>query len=326
MGCKARCVFCDQRVFSRPAMPEDIPALVENFLARCSSPSSRRRVLAFYGGTFTGIEADLLRRYLDVTRDLVEKGVVHAAKASTRPDMVDEEKLGLLVDSGFEELEIGCQSLDDPVLEASGRGHTVKDVVEACRLVRGFGLRLGIQLMPGLPSEDLASFVTTVKRSAALKPHAARIYPTVVMAGTRLEGLYRTGAYTPLTLGQAVRMTLYAVAVLERQGCTILRMGLPDPGAQNVVAGPYHPSLGFLVRSEAYRLMAGLALSRHGGGARLVVNPRSLCELLGPGRANARELTFAYGCDDTLPVGTLRVEAGTDRACIQLQDILEYIL
>ncbi len=326
LGCRARCVFCDQRRFSEPVAPRDIEPLAASFLAGCFEPAARRRVLAFYGGSFTGIEPGLLNRYLAVAKDLVERGVVHAAKASTRPDMVSEEVLDLLSRSGFEELEIGCQSFDDSVLDLSGRCHSASDNEMACRLVKASGLRLGIQLMPGLPGEDMASFRRTVERACALRPDTARIYPTVVLSGTALELSYRKGAYEPLDLQEAVRRTLYAAASLEVSGATILRMGLPQSMGLGLVAGPFHPGFGFLVRSEAYRIMAGFAMGRFGGGARLVVSPRHASELLGPGRATLKELTFSYAYDDTIPRGVLRVEAGADTACIQLRDIIDYIL
>ncbi|HPC46527.1 MAG TPA: radical SAM protein [Deltaproteobacteria bacterium] len=326
LGCPGRCVFCNQAAFSTPVEPAGVRPVVERFLAGCARADTRRRVVAFFGGTFTALGPRLLDGYLAETRRLVEDGIVHAAKASTRPDAVDPAVLDRLAGSGFDELEIGVQSFDDRVLDASGRGHTAADAVRASRVVRSAGLRLGIQLMPGLPGEDPASFRRTVGTAASLRPDTARIYPTVVLAGTQLEALYRSGEYTPLSLGEAVKRSLYAMARLEGGGCTILRMGLPQAGGLDVVAGPFHPAFGFLVRSEAYRIMAASAVDMFGPGCRLTVNPKSLCELIGHGRGTVENLTFAYDCDDTVPWGEVRVRAGDKGACIQLKDILEYIL
>lgn len=326
MGCPARCVFCDQSMFSRPIRPQEIPSLVAGFLSGCRHAAARRRILAFYGGTFTSIDRGLLDEYLAVTRLLVEEGVVHSAKASTRPDAVDENVLDRLASSCFEELELGIQSFDDVVLDLSARGYTSAQAMDACRAVRASGLRLGIQLMPGLVGEDVVSFKTTVGKAASLAPDTARIYPTVVLAGTRLEDMFRLGAYTPLTLEEALRRTLYALIRLEGGGCTVLRMGLAPSQDLKVVAGPFHPAFGFLVRAEAYRLMATLAVERHGRGCTLVVNPRSACELVGYGRKTMQELTFAFECDDSVGRGEVWVKSGMTRSCIKHEDILEYIL
>ncbi len=325
LGCPHRCVFCDQGQFSAPAAPQDVPRLVHDFLSQCSRAPERRRIVAFFGGSFTGIDGDAFQGYLAVTRDLIGQGVIHGAKASTRPDMVTREVLELLKRSGFEELEIGVQSMDDRVLHASGRGHCSRDSLRACALVRGASLRLGVQLMPGLPGEDAASFRATVDAVCSMAPDTARIYPTVVLAGTPLEALHQSGRYQPLTLEEAIGRTLHAMVRLQGIGCTILRMGLPQAASLRVIAGPFHPCLGFLVKAHAFRIMATRAMDALGGACTLTVNPRDVPELVGYRRANERDLKFQYSFDETIPRGYVRAHDGRESACIQLQDILEYI-
>ncbi|HOS97393.1 MAG TPA: radical SAM protein [Deltaproteobacteria bacterium] len=325
LGCPHRCVFCDQGQFSAPASPEDVPRLVHDFLSQCSRAQERRRIVAFFGGSFTGIDEEAFHAYLAATRDLIGQGVIHGAKASTRPDMVTGEILGLLKSSGFEELEIGVQSMDDRVLGASGRGHGSRDSLHACALVKASGLRLGVQLMPGLPGEDVRSFRATVDAVCAVAPDTARIYPTVVLAGTPLEVLHRSGRYHPLSLEDAIHRTLYAMVRLQGLGCTILRMGLPQSASLKVTAGPFHPAFGFLVKAHAFRIMATRAMDTLGGSCVLAVNPRDIPELVGHGRANKRELMFQYSFDEAIPRGYIRAQDGRESTCIQLQDILEYI-
>src|SRR5512137_997972 len=130
LGCPHRCIFCDQSQFSPYVPPEDIPALVDDFIAQCRRPLERQRILAFYGGSFTGIDTDLFNRYLEVTIQLLAEDRIQGAKASTRPDMVSHSILNELQHAGFVELELGIQSMDDAVLSASQRGHTVSDVLE----------------------------------------------------------------------------------------------------------------------------------------------------------------------------------------------------
>ncbi len=134
-------------------------------------------------------------------------------------------------------------------MKQASRGHTRKDVKDACNLVKKSGMRLGIQIMPGLPGEDIKSFKQTVDDVLKLGGDTARIYPTVVLAGTRLEEDYLRGDYQPLSIDEAVSRTLYAAIKLENAGSTILRMGIPSSGGLKVIAGPYHASFGFLVRA-----------------------------------------------------------------------------
>ena len=60
--------------------------------------------------------------------------------------------------------------------------------------------------MPGLPGDTPATAVATLRRTLALRPDFLRIYPTLVIAGTELEAMYRRGEYSPLELPAAVRL------------------------------------------------------------------------------------------------------------------------
>ena len=306
--------------------PGEIPRIARDFLAGCKNPGGRRRLVAFYGGSFTGIEEPLLKRYLQAARELVEGGVVHGAKASTRPDLVTPGLMERCSRAGFVEMEIGAQSMDDAVLAASGRGHGAGDTVRAARVVREAGLGLVVQIMPGLPGEDRDSFRRTVEKVANLRPDGVRVYPTVVLKGTALERLYRSGAYTPLTLEEAVDRALYAFAAFSRRGSAVLRMGLPPLDPEHIAAGPHHPSFGFLVRARAFRLMAGLLQERFGSGVELEVHPHDLPELLGHKGENRRAMGFSFSFNGCLPRGTVKAKGASESGCLQPEDIIEYIL
>jgi histone acetyltransferase (RNA polymerase elongator complex component) len=335
LGCPHRCVFCDQTQYSLPIPPENIKDYALRFISGCMMPQERRRILAFYGGSFTGIEDGLFNSYLDAGNRLVKEGVIHGLKASTRPDMIDVETLLKLKKAGFLELEIGAQSMDDRVLSASKRGHTGGDTKKAANLIKASGLKLGIQIMPGLPGEDKESFIRTLDAVCEMKPDTARIYPTVVVKGTGLESMYAEGIFQPLTLDVAVRMALYAYIRLKIAGAEILRTGVPLEGL-NVVAGPVHSSFGFLVKAHAYKLMVQKALDRvnnaatsgteAGEGVTFNVNPHDLQELIGYKRENITGLGFGYAVDDSLPRGQIIMHSGKESACFNFEDIINHII
>ncbi|MBN2297521.1 MAG: radical SAM protein [Deltaproteobacteria bacterium] len=326
IGCPHRCLFCDQRQFSDPVPPEDVSGIVRNFIASCSIPDKRRRLLAFYGGSFTGIAQDLLEEYLYESSLLLQEGVIHGIKASTRPDMVSPEILSRLKEAGFVELEIGAQSMDDRVLNASERGHSVEHTTRASGLIKASGIKLGIQIMPGLPGEDRESFKNTVDAVVRLDPDCARIYPTVVMQGTGLFKLYKEGGYVPLDLDEAVSRSLYAYIRFTQAGCKVLRMGLPPSHRLKVANGPYHESFGFLVKAKAYRIMVKKLMQSAGSDIHILVHPKDVSELLGYRRNNIEELCFSYSFDKDMPRGYVQLKGATERGCIQLKDIIEYIL
>lgn len=256
-GCPHQCVFCNQRTISgqKSAAVAGAQAQIARWL-EWLRPSAANEA-AFYGGSFTGLDAALQRRLLALTDELVERGVVGRVRLSTRPDYIDAERLALLKEHHVYLVELGAQSLDDEVLAAAERGHSVRQVCEAHALLRRFGLQTGLQLMVGLPRQDFASVRRTAALAAAMAPDVARIYPVLVVKDTPLAARYAAGLYAPLTLEEAVEQSAHAYAELTGAGVKVIRIGLqPDaelcaPG--NIVAGPFHPSMGELVKSRALR-------------------------------------------------------------------------
>jgi len=232
--------------------------------------------IALYGGTFTNLPLPLQERYLAVGVELKREGLVSGIRLSTRPDALGREQIALLRRYGVGTVEVGAQSLNDEVLALAERGHTAADVVRAARAIQGAGMRLGVQLMPGLPGSTLERELDTARRVVRMEPAFVRLYPTVVLRGTRLAQWFRRGRYSPLSLEQAVSWCARILEAFEEASIPVIRVGLqPTPlldRPESVLAGPYHPALGALVRSR-------LRLER-------------ISSLLAPGPAYARDLTL----------------------------------
>lgn len=256
-GCPHQCVFCNQRTISgqKTAALDGAKAQIARWLTWLR-PGVRHEA-AFYGGSFTGLPLELQEQLLALTDELLKRGVIGGVRLSTRPDYIDEERLELLLKHKVQLVELGVQSLDDAVLQAAERGHDAEQVYRAHALLRQFGLKTGLQLMVGLPLQDERSVRQTAELAAALQPDVARIYPVLVVKDTPLADQYAAGSYTPLTLEEAVAQSAYVYAKLTAAGVKVIRIGLqPDeelcaPG--NIVAGPFHPSMGELVKSRVLR-------------------------------------------------------------------------
>jgi histone acetyltransferase (RNA polymerase elongator complex component) len=189
------------------------------------------------------------------------------------------------------------QSLVDEVLIHSRRGYSVATVKRSAALVREQGWRLGLQLMLGLPEDSQVRFLDSIAAAVQLRPDFVRIYPTLVLADTPLASWFREGAYVPLALDDAIAWCVQAYELLYQAEIPIARLGLhPDPELQKpgtVLAGPYHPAFGHLVRVHWWRgrLDRHLQVSREllsGRELTLSVAERSLSEVIGPGRSNLR--------------------------------------
>ena len=296
-GCPHLCVFCNQKNISGSSKAPS-PEEVSSILSAALSANRPEAVIAYYGGTFTAIPWPEQEKYLTVASDFVSRGLSSGIRLSTRPDEIDAERARVLKEHNVKTVELGVQSIDDSVLDESGRGHTAADVILAANAVKDAGLELGIQLMAGLPGDDRGKFLHTVSETVKLAPHFVRIYPALVVEGSGLADMWRRGEYVPLSLFEAVELCAEAVETFDAAGIRVIRLGL-QPGEdleRSLLAGPYHPSFGHLVRSRiALRKMQAALENYEGDSVEILVNPRELSIYKGIRSSNVKVLSRATG-------------------------------
>lgn len=257
LACPHQCIFCNQAKISgqlQIPQPQEVPLIIETHLATMND--GREIEVAFFGGSFTGIPLNLQEQYLAQAYAYLQQGRIHGIRLSTRPDYINKEVIELLKRYGVTTIELGAQSTNDDVLLASGRGHKSEAIRSASRQILDNGFHLGLQMMIGLPHDTYERSSQTVDDIIALGADNTRIYPTLVIKGTKLAELYESGRYQPLSLDEAVRWAKDFYLRFESKGVNILRVGLhaseelsPD---KSLLAGPYHKSFKELMMTEIW--------------------------------------------------------------------------
>jgi histone acetyltransferase (RNA polymerase elongator complex component) len=255
-GCPHTCVFCDQCAISgaNGTLPTAAQISAKIELWR-SSAGERPLEVAFFGGTFTALSHEIQEELLAPLQSFLDVGTINSVRISTRPDYINAEHVAWLSEKGVRTIELGVQSLDDAVLTASWRGHSAADSLAAISCIKSGAVRVGVQLMPGLPGDTPLSSLASLERVIAAGADFLRIYPTVVLKGTELARLYISGEFVPLSLERGVSLCALLLQCAMRSGIPVIRIGLQaDAGlnAESVLAGCWHPSLGQLVRSRLY--------------------------------------------------------------------------
>jgi radical SAM protein (TIGR01212 family) len=135
----------------------------------------------------------------------------------TRPDSLDAEKLDLLAAFPHAErrLEIGLQSARDATLSRIGRGHDAACFARAAQAAASRGLILCAHVMAGLPGESSDDFLATIDFVASLPVQAVKLHNTLVVRGSRLEALWRSGGYRPMDRPDYVALACAAIARLR---------------------------------------------------------------------------------------------------------------
>lgn len=289
-GCPHRCVYCDQHSISgikNTIPPDEVRKRIEQ--------ESRPVEICFFGGSFTCLPVKERIRYLDAS---LAAPFGSRIRLSTHPLGIDVEVLATLKCYPVSSVELGLSSLDDEVLSTCNRGYTRKEAINALALLRDSGLGVAAQMMIGLPGQTQASSFRDLEALREVKGPQGwemRLYPCLVLSGTPLEFLYKEKKYVPLSLEEAIRWGASFSIRARKSGFTLLRIGLQDSPSlkQSVVAGPYHPALGELVKAEE---LASLMLQNRMQGP-WFVEKRHRSWLLGHDKRGLSALSRDSGLD-----------------------------
>lgn len=303
-GCPFDCVFCNQKHITgtnNEVDEEYIKKTVEEYLKTLPRNDSIIEI-AFFGGSFTGIDPCIQRRFLSTAHEYVKNGMIDGIRISTRPDYIDETILKQLSEFGVTTIELGVQSLDDGVLKKSNRGHTADDVEKAVKLIRKYPFKLGLQMMTGLPGDTDARSLKTADGIIGLKPEFVRIYPTLVVKDTYLEIMYNRGEYTPQTVPEAVNLCKQLLVKFENAKITVIRIALQtteeiSPGG-SLVAGPFDSRFRERVESAVYYdKLYGVLQNKCIKNTVVTVNSREISKAIGAGRENIMRIKNTLGID-----------------------------
>ncbi len=162
----------------------------------------------FVKGCFDGMngfQADTIQESITANEKSARRCV--GLTVETKPDWFMEKDIELALSYGTTKVELGVQVLDDHILEVNHRGHGIEEIVKSTKLSKDAGLKIVYHLMPGMfgssSEKDLESFRTMIS-DERFKPDMLKIYPTLVVKGTKLYNMWQNGDYREMGNDEAV--------------------------------------------------------------------------------------------------------------------------
>uniref|UniRef100_A0A8D9EE57 Elongator complex protein 3 n=1 Tax=Cacopsylla melanoneura TaxID=428564 RepID=A0A8D9EE57_9HEMI len=186
------------------------------------------------GGTFMSLSEEyrdyFIRNLHDAlsghTSNSVDEAVRYSEKSQTkcigitietRPDYCLKRHLSDMLRYGCTRLEIGVQSVFEDVARDTNRGHTVRAVCESFHMAKDAGFKVVVHMMPDLPNVDLErdiqQFIEFFE-NPAFRADGLKIYPTLVIRGTGLYELWKTGRYKSYPPGVLVDLIARILALV----------------------------------------------------------------------------------------------------------------
>lgn len=162
----------------------------------------------------------------------------------TRPDWAKRAQVDQMLSMGVTRVELGVQNVYDDIYQLVNREHTVKDVIDATCVLKDAGMKVAYHMMPGLPGSnperDLQGFKKVFTRSE-FKPDMIKIYPCLVLKGTKTYEWWKNGEYQPYTSEEAARL-IAEVKKIVPPWIRIMRVQRDIP-ANLIAAGVKHSNL-----------------------------------------------------------------------------------
>lgn len=254
-ACGNKCIFCDQNAISGIKESPDILKSAVTQIEKWFNISDNWEEAAFFGGNFGALDKNLrIKLYKLVSDKSIEK-----IRFSTRPDTIDDELLSEIKDCGVTDVELGIQSLDDKVLKLNGRPYTAKRAITAVEQVSSVA-HCGVQLMTGMFGQTYVSSLSDSDYFSQLPISYGRIYPNVVIKGTKLEEYLHSGEYFPTNLAHIILATAGMTIYFGSMGVPIIRTGLPieEGFKENIAGGAFHESFGDIVKTFIFSLFCAM--------------------------------------------------------------------
>lgn len=205
----------------------------------------------------------------------------------TRPDYVTEEEVLRVRRLGCTKVQLGIQSLSDPVLDAIKRGHAVEDTRRAIALLRRAGFKIHAHWMPNLlgsnPKDDCLDY-DRMFGDPAFRPDELKIYPCSLIETAELMSSYQDGSWRPYEHDELLDVLAHAIAETPRY-CRLTRV-IRDISSDDIVVGN---------KLTNFRELAERELTRRGGKTE-EIRSREIRDIeFDPARLEVRATSYESG-------------------------------
>ena len=206
------------------------------------------------GRSFAPDAEDVEFRYLeDVVAENETADVRNVGTTfETKPDWCDPEQIDRMLDLGGTKVEVGVQTTYERINREMHRGHGVGASRSANRRLRDAAFKVGFHMMPGQPGmteEMCLEDFRQLFEDPAWRPDYLKIYPTLVVRGTRVYDQWRNDEFDPLTNEQAADLIAEVMGMIPKY--TRLQRVQRDIPADFIDAGVWKSNLRQLAEQRA---------------------------------------------------------------------------
>ena len=222
--CRRRCKYCDFITYAGKDefMPDYYAALISELRYQAhhlQNLPQKVDTIFFGGGTPSVMKAEWIRSLVDCIRS--EYGLAEDSEITleANPGTLSPGYLDNLLEAGVNRLSIGVQSFAKPELALLGRIHSPSQAVDAIESARKAGFaNLSLDLMFGIPGQNLASWQANLEKAIELKLEHISLYSLILEPGTQLFDDVQAGRLQPASEDLSADMYEFAMDALGQEG------------------------------------------------------------------------------------------------------------
>ncbi|GAU76917.1 coproporphyrinogen dehydrogenase HemZ [Fusibacter sp. 3D3] len=194
--CPTRCLYCSFPSNSLEKKAKLVPLYLDKLLEEIKVTfelihKKNQIIDCIYigGGTPTSLDSTQMALLLETIQNATDLSLVKEFTVEAgRPDTIDETKLRVLKKYGVDRICINPQTMNDKTLKLIGRNHVVSDIQKVMQLAKTIGFRsINMDLIMGLPEEDIELARHTIKETLKLDPENITIHTLAVKRASRLN-------------------------------------------------------------------------------------------------------------------------------------------
>jgi len=172
----------------------------------------------------------------------------------TRPDFVNEKNILTMRELGSTRIELGAQTTDEKILKLVKRGHGIKEIIEATKLLKHYGFKVDYHLMPQLPGSTPikdARMLAEIFDNPNYRPDMIKIYPCTTTKNSPLYRWVKSGKYKPYEDKKLIGLLIDFKTKIPRY-VRISRLIRDIPG-HHIMAGNKMTNLRQVIQAEMTR-------------------------------------------------------------------------
>lgn len=232
--CPSTCLYCSFTSYPLAVWSKQVDAYLDALEKEIDFTAQKfyhKKLNSVYigGGTPTTLnpeQLDRLLRKIKCSFDL--QHCIEFTVEAGRPDSITKEKLQVLRKHNIDRISINPQTMKQETLDLIGRRHTVEQIVESFHMARELGFdNINMDLIMGLPQENLEDVRNTMERLTELKPDNITIHSLAVKRAARLSifkedykdmQMVNTQAHMDLCADYCKAMGLYPYYLYRQKG------------------------------------------------------------------------------------------------------------